>query len=82
VNAVLLNPTGEPVNLYSGSKIALLSEVSEVMDSQLECEAENMTVVSNVRGDDECASLEEMLGELVKDTSLSDHQQDLLLTLL
>ena len=78
----LFNPTGEPVNLYSGSKIALLSEVSEVMDSQLECEAENMTVVSNVRGDDECASLEEMLGELVKDTSLSDHQQDLLLTLL
>jgi len=76
----LLNPTGEPINLYSGSKIALLSEVLELMDSLLECEAENMAVVSNVC-DDECVSLEKMLGELVKDTSLPDHHQDLLLTL-
>jgi len=41
----LLNPTEEPDNLYLGSKIALLSEVSEVTDSHLECEAENTTVV-------------------------------------
>ena len=46
----LLNPTGEPVNLYSGSKIALLSEVLEVTDSHLERETENMTAVSNVCG--------------------------------
>ena len=40
----------------------MLSEVSEVTDSCLECEAENMTVVSDVCSDDGCASLEEILG--------------------
>ena len=38
--------------------------------------------LSTVICDDSCAPLEEVLADLVKDTLLSTHQQELLLTLL
>ena len=43
---------------------------------------ENTVMVSAVSSDNGCTPLEEMLIELVKDTSLSSHHQDLLLALL
>ena len=64
--------------------MAVLSEVMEVTDGHSEdCNTEECEVtVSTVFGDNGCASLEEMLMELMKDTSLSSHHQDLLLALL
>ena len=80
----LMNPTGGSINLYSGASVAVLSEVAEVMNDQpKKCDiVENTVVVSAVNDDRGCAPLEEMLIELVRDTSLSSHHQDLLLTLL
>jgi len=43
---------------------------------------EDANSVSAVSSDDGCAPLEEVLADLLKDTSLSTHQQDLFLTLL
>ena len=64
--------------------MAMLSEVMEVMNNHSEkCDTvENTVMVLAVSGDNGCAPLEEMLIELVKDTSLSSHHQDLLLALL
>ena len=80
----LMNPTGGSINLYSGASVAVLSEVAEVMNDQpKKCDiVENTVVVSAVNDDRGYAPLEEMLIELVRDTSLSSHHQDLLLTLL
>ena len=84
VPVCLMNPTGGSINLYSGASVAVLSEVAEVMNDQpKKCDiVENTVVVSAVNDDSGSAPLEEMLMELVKDTSLSSHHQDLLLTLL
>ena len=80
----LMNPTGGLINLYSGASVAVLSEVAEVMNDQpKKCDiVENTVVVLAINDDSGSAPLEEMLMELVKDTSLSNHHQDLLLTLL
>ena len=80
----LLNPTGGSINLYSGASVAMLSEVTEIMTDHSENSdtVENTVIVSAVSGDNGCAPLEEMLIELVKDSSLSGHHQDLLLALL
>ena len=84
VPVYLLNPTRGSINLYSGASVAMLLEVTEIMTDHSEnCDTvENMVVVSAVSSDNRCAPLEEMLIELVKDTSLSSHHQDLLLALL
>ena len=80
----LLNPTGGSINLYSGANVAVLSEVTDIMENQSEkCDrVENTVMVSAVGGDNGDALLEEMLTELVEKTSLSSHHQDLLLALL
>ena len=80
----LMNPTGGSINVYSGASVAVLSEVIEVMNNNPEeCDiVEDTVMVSAVCGDNGCVPLEEMLVELVKDTSLSSDHQDLLLTLL
>lgn len=79
----LLNPTGESIILYSGCSLAKLSEVNMVIDmSEVSDVAEDTVPVATVGGDECCIPLEEVLADLVKDTSLPDHQQDLLLMLL
>ena len=80
----LLNPTGGSINLYSRASVAMLSEVTEIMIDHSENSdiVENTVMVSAVSSDNECAPLEEILIELVKDSSLSGHHQDLLLALL
>ena len=35
VSVRLLNPTGSSINLHSGARIAVLSEVMEIADNQL-----------------------------------------------
>ena len=62
----------------------MLSEVTEIMTDHSENfdKVENTVMVSAVSSDIGCAPLEEMLIELVKDSSLSGHHQDLLLALL
>ena len=68
--------------MYSGASVAVLSEVMEVMNNNPEeCDiVEDTVMVSAVCSDNGCVPLEEMLMELVKDTSLSSDHQDLLLT--
>ena len=80
----LLNPTGKSITLYSGASVAVLSEVVDIGDNPSEEHnvMENMVKVSAVGGDKERPLIEEMLMELVKETSLSGQHQDLLLTLL
>ena len=79
----LLNPTRGSINLYSGASVAVLSEVTEIMTDHSENDTvENTVMVLAVSTDNGCTPLEEMLIELVKDSSLSTHHQDLLLALL
>ena len=80
----LLNPTGKSITLYSGASMAVLSEVVDIGDNPSEEHnmMENTVKVSAVGGDKERPLIEEMLMELVKETSLSGQHQDLLLTLL
>ena len=77
VPVCLLNPTDKLINLYS------VLEVVDVMDSHSveHSVVENTVIISEVCDDKECSLLEEMLLELVKDTSLAGQHQDLLLTL-
>ena len=77
----LLNPTGSSINLYSGARVAVLSEVMEIEDNRLE-DMNDVVAVSSVSDSNKDAVLEDMLMEIVKGTSLSSHHQDLLLTLL
>ena len=77
----LLNPTGSPINLYSGARVAVLSEVMEIEDNRLE-DMNDVVAVSSVSDSNKDTVLEDMLMEIVKGTSLSSHHQDLLLTLL
>ena len=67
----LLNPTGESITLYSGASVAVLSEAVNIVDDH----SADTVMVSAVCGDD-CAPLEELLMELVKDTTLPSHHQD------
>ena len=64
--------------------MAVLWEITEIMTDHSENFdiVENTAMVSAVSTDNGCALLEEMLTELVKDTSLSSYHQDLLLALL
>ena len=80
----LLNPTAGSIDLYSQSSVAVLSEVTEIMTDHSENSdtVENTVMVSAVSSDNGCTPLEEMLIELVKDSSLASHHQDLLLALL
>ena len=80
----LLNPTEGSINLYSGANVAVLSEVTDIMENHSgKCDwVENTVMVSAVGGDNGDVLLEEMLTELVEDTSLLSHHQDLLLALL
>ena len=80
----LLNPTGGSINLHSGASVAMLSEVTEIMTDHSENSdtVKNTVTVLAVSSDNGCVPLEEMLIELVKDSSLSSHHQDLLLALL
>ena len=73
----LLNPIGKPITLYSGASVAVLSEAMNIMDDH----SRDTVMVSAICGDD-CAPLEKLLMELVKDTSLPSHHQDMLLALL
>ena len=84
VQVRLLNPTGESINLYSGANVAVLPEVTDIMENHSgKCNrVENTVMVSAVGGDNGDALLEEMLAELVEDTSLSSHHHDLLLAIL
>ena len=80
----LLNPTGKLITLYSGASVAVLSEVVDIVDNPSEEHnvMEDTVKVSAVGGDKERPLIEEMLMELVKETSLTGQHQDLLLTLL
>ena len=84
VPVCLLNPTRGSINLYSGANVAVLLEVTDIMENHSgKCDrVENTVMVSAVGGDNGDALLEEMLTELVEKTSLSSHHQDLLLALL
>ena len=64
--------------------MAVLLEVTEIMTDHSENSdiVENTAMASAVSTDNGCALLEEMLIELVKDTSLSSYHQDLLLAFL
>ena len=42
----LLNPTGRSINLYSGARIAVLSEFMEILDSQFKDETDVVAVSS------------------------------------
>ena len=77
----LLNPTGSSINLYSGARVAVLSEVMKIEDNRLE-DMKDAVAVSSVSDSNKDTVLEDMLMEIVKGTSLSSHHQDLLLTLL
>ena len=77
----LLNPTGSSINLYSGARVAVLSEVMKIEDNRLE-DMNDAVAVSSVSDSNKDTVLEDMLMEIVKGTSLSSHHQDLLLTLL
>ena len=66
--------------MYSGARIAVLSEFMEIVDSQFKDETD-VVAVSSVSDSNEDTLLE-MLMDIVKDTSLSSQYQDLLLTLL
>ena len=76
----LLNPTGSSINLYSGARVAVLSEVMKIEDNRLE-DMNDAVAVSSVSDSNKDTVLEDMLMEIVKGTSLSSHHQDLLLTL-
>ena len=76
----LLNPTGSSINLYSGARIAVLSEFMEIVDSQFK-DKTDVVAVSSVSDSNEDTLLETLM-DIVKDTSLSSQHQDLLLTLL
>ena len=76
----LLNPTGTSIILYSGARIAVLSEFMEIVDSQFKDEPD-VVAVSSVSDSNEDTLLETLM-DMVKDTSLSSQHQDLLLTLL
>ena len=76
----LLNPTGSSITLYSGARIAVLSEFMEIVDSQFKDEPD-VVAVSSVSDSNEDTLLETLM-DMVKDTSLSSQHQDLLLTLL
>ena len=82
----LLNPTGSSINLYSGARVAVLSEVMKIEDNRLEDmndeDMNDAVAVSSVSDSNKDTVLEDMLMEIVKGTSLSSHHQDLLLTLL
>ena len=71
----LLNPTNKPIVIYSGANVAIMSEISEVKSN--DCES-----VSTINQQDCDHDLEAIFQEIVKSTSMSNHQQDLLLALL
>ena len=71
----LLNSTGEPIVLYSGANVAVMSEISEVEDDDL-------VPVSMILQQQNGHDLERVFQELLKYISLPSHQQDLLFALL
>ena len=75
VQVRLLNPTDKPIVIYSGANVAIISEISEV-------KGDDLVSVSAISQQDCNHALEEVFQELVKNTSLSSHQQDLSLALL
>ena len=70
-----LNPTDKPIVIYSGANVAIMSEISEV-------ESNDCVSVSTINQQDCDHDLEVIFQEIVKSTSMSNHQQDLLLALL
>ena len=71
----LLNPTDKPIFVYSGANVAIMSEISEI-------ESNDFVSVSAICQQDCNHDLEEVFQEIVKSTSVSSHQEDLLLALL
>ena len=70
----VINPTGQPVMLYKGTKVASLCRVEEVVSCQ------HSIPVSAVHGDcDEVPPmLEEVFQSLLENMSLTSDQQDIL----
>ena len=72
------------INLYSGTSVAVLMEVTEITTDHSENfdTVENTVMVSADSSDNGYTPLEEILIESVKDFSLSTHHWDMLLPLL
>ena len=79
--STFVNPSVSSINFYSGARIAVLSEIMEIVDSQLG-DTNDAVAVLSVSNNSDNTLLEEMLMELAENTSLSSQHQDLLLILL
>ena len=74
----VMNPIGQPVMLYKGTKVASLCRIEEVVSCQ------QFVSVSAVHGDcDEVPlMLEEVFQSVLENVSLTSDQQDILFSLL